>query len=88
MFYMNAAYVGTSWPHPPTCEYICGQHFGGIYVRSSRSALLLVSSSRNAASLPGTILPESLPQLVTQDCRLPPETLELLILFRYPQVIL
>lgn len=32
-------------------------------------------------SLPGTILPESLPQLLTQDCRLPPEALELLILF-------
>lgn len=36
-------------------------------------------------SLPGIILPESLPQLLTQNFRLPPETLELLI-FEHPEV--
>jgi len=37
-------------------------------------------------SLPAPILPESLPQLVTQDRRLPPENCQALILFGYTEV--
>lgn len=37
-------------------------------------------------SLPGIILPESLPQLLTQNFRLPSETLQLLIFFEHPEV--
>lgn len=37
-------------------------------------------------SLPGIVLPESLPQLLTQNFRLPPETLQLLIFFEHPEV--
>lgn len=87
IFYMNVAYMGTCWPHPPICEYVCGQHFVTIHMH----VYVLHLKTRRMPhailpSLPYTILPEGLPQLVMQDCCLTPEPLELLIFFGHTKV--
>lgn len=55
MLYVNAAYLGTYWPHPPVCEYACGQCFDTIYVHLGTSC-----STSEAVGIPHAILP-SLP---------------------------